>query len=286
MTAVPSFSEADHAVRRAAVLGKPVGHSLSPVLHNAAFAALGLDWTYERIECDAEALPGLVGGLGAEWVGLSVTMPGKFAALEFADERTDRAVRVGSANTLVRTDSGWLADCTDVDGAAGLIDECRADDGSDAVVVGAGGTARPVFAALSDYDYARVTVLARSEERAQAALACAESFGLTAQWAPLAASAVPSVDLVVSTLPGSAQSDDLPLIDALSSAAPCVADVAYHPWPTLLVAAAEAKDAATAGGLTMLLHQAFRQVEWFTGRSAPRHEMTRALYMHLREHDE
>ncbi|CAM3571550.1 shikimate dehydrogenase [Tsukamurella ocularis] len=262
--------------RRAAVLGKPIAHSLSPILHGAAFAALGLDWIYERIECDAEALPGLVGGLGPEWVGLSVTMPGKFAALEFADERTDRAVTVGSANTLVRTDAGWLADCTDVDGADGLLAECGAT-GRSAVVVGAGGTARPVFAALADRGFTRTTVLARSEERAQGALACADAFGLAAAWAPLTAAAVPQADVVVSTLPGSAQSDDFPLMDALSSAAPAVADVAYDPWPTLLVAAAAAKGARTAGGLTMLLHQAFRQAEWFTGAPAPRAAMTAAL---------
>ncbi|WP_173677380.1 shikimate dehydrogenase [Tsukamurella tyrosinosolvens] len=262
--------------RRAAVLGKPIAHSLSPVLHGAAFAALGLDWTYERIECDAEALPGLVGGFGPEWVGVSVTMPGKFAALEFADERTERAVTVGSANTLVRTESGWLADCTDVDGADGLLAECGAT-GESAVVVGAGGTARPVFAALADRGFTRTTVLARSEERAQGALACAEAFGLAAAWAPLAAAAVPHADVVVSTLPGSAQPDDFPLMDALSSAAPAVADVAYDPWPTLLVAAAEAKGARTAGGLTMLLHQAFRQAEWFTGEPAPRAAMAAAL---------
>lgn len=263
-------------MRRAAVLGKPIAHSFSPVLHGAAFAALGLDWSYERIECDADALPGLVGGLGLEWVGLSVTMPGKFAALDFAGERTERAVTVGSANTLVRTESGWLADCTDVDGAEGLLAECGAT-GESAVVVGAGGTARPVFAALADRGFCRVTVLARSEERAQGALACAEAFGLTAEWAALAAASVPAADVLVSTLPGAAQSDDFPLADALSSAAPAVADVAYDPWPTLLVAAAESKGARTAGGLTMLLHQAFRQAEWFTGRPAPREAMTAAL---------
>ena len=104
-------------VRRAAVLGSPVSHSRSPQLHLAAYRALGLDdWTYDRIECTAKELPALVGSFGPEWVGVSVTMPGKFAALEFADERTARAELVGSANTLVRTGSGWRADNTDVDG--------------------------------------------------------------------------------------------------------------------------------------------------------------------------
>src|SRR4051812_24988567 len=100
--------------RRAAVLGSPIAHSRSPQLHLAAYQALGLsDWTYERIECTAAELPTLVSGFGPEWVGVSVTMPGKFAALQFAAERTARAELVGSANTLVRIDTGWRADNTD-----------------------------------------------------------------------------------------------------------------------------------------------------------------------------
>lgn len=128
-------------VRRAAVLGKPIAHSKSPLLHLAAYRALGLtEWTYERIECTGEQLPGLVSSLGEEWVGLSVTMPGKFAALEFATERTERAVRIGSANTLVRLDDGWRADCTDVDGVSGALRSAGVGDLSDAsaVVVGSG----------------------------------------------------------------------------------------------------------------------------------------------------
>ena len=119
--------------RKAAVLGSPIAHSRSPQLHLAAYRALGLDdWTYDRIECTADELPGLVAGFGPEWVGVSVTMPGKFAALRFADERTARAELVGSANTLVRTQSGWRADNTDIDGVTGALGP----------VVGPGGRAR------------------------------------------------------------------------------------------------------------------------------------------------
>ena len=104
------------------MLGSPIAHSRSPQLHRAAYRALGLaGWTYDRIECGADELPVLVGGFGPEWVGVSVTMPGKFAALAFADERTRRAERIGSANTLVRTATGWLADNTDVDGVSGAL---------------------------------------------------------------------------------------------------------------------------------------------------------------------
>ncbi len=104
------------------MLGSPIAHSRSPQLHLAAYRALGLDgWTYERIECTADQLPTVVGDFGPEWVGVSVTMPGKFAALQFADERTPRAELVGSANTLVRSGKGWRADNTDIDGVTGAL---------------------------------------------------------------------------------------------------------------------------------------------------------------------
>jgi shikimate dehydrogenase len=260
--------------RRAAGVGKPIAHSLSPVLHGAAFAALGLDWTYERIEADEDELPGLVAGLGPEWVGLSVTMPAKLAALELAAERTDRAVRVGSANTLVRRESGWLADCTDVDGAAGLLDEAGAV-GVTALVVGAGGTSLPVIAALADRGFTEVTVVSRSEQRAARSVACGESFGMRARWVELIPAAIPDADAVVSTIPASGL--DEALVARVAAAAPSVADVIYDPWPTPLIAAARAGGARTGGGLTMLLNQAFAQAEWFTGSPAPREAMTEAL---------
>ena len=150
--------------RKAAVLGSPVAHSRSPQLHLAAYRALGLDdWTYDRIECTADELPALVGGFGPEWVGVSVTMPGKFAALAFADERTPRAELVGSANTLVRTAAGWRADNTDVDGVAGAL---GLRDVRSAIVVGSGGTAPAAVVALAALGATRITVVARNPAKA------------------------------------------------------------------------------------------------------------------------
>ena len=131
---------------RAAVLGSPIAHSRSPQLHLAAYRELGLtDWTYDRIECTEAQLPDLVSGFGPEWVGVSVTMPGKFAALRFATERTARAELVGSANTLVRVDGGWRADNTDVDGVVGALGEVSGA----AAVLGSGGTAPAAVVALA-----------------------------------------------------------------------------------------------------------------------------------------
>ena len=115
----------------------------------------GLDgWTYERIECTADELPALVGGFGPEWVGVSVTMPGKFAALRFADERTPRAELVGSANTLVRSPRGWRADNTDVDGVTGALGTASGH----AMVVGSGGTAPAVVVGLAELGVQRITI--------------------------------------------------------------------------------------------------------------------------------
>ncbi|MBP1158559.1 shikimate dehydrogenase [Rhodococcus sp. PvR099] len=266
--------------RKAAVLGKPIGHSKSPLLHLAAYRALGLTgWTYDRIECTGEQLPGLVDGLGPEWVGLSVTMPGKVAALEYATERTERAVQVGSANTLVRVQGGWRADCTDVDGVTGALAEVGVTDlgGASAVVIGAGGTSRPALRALADLGVDAVTVVARSADRAAASVACASEMGLRARHlgfdTDALAAACADAATVVSTVPADAIA---PFADAVAQA-PVVFDAIYDPWPTPLAAAVQAAGGTVVDGLRMLLNQAFGQVEQFTGRPAPRGEMAAAV---------
>lgn len=266
--------------RKAAVLGSPIEHSKSPLLHAAAYDALGLrGWTYERIECTGEQLPALVESLGPEWVGLSVTMPGKIAALEFASERTARAVTVGSANTLVRIDGGWRADCTDVDGVSGALIAGGAGDlsGAAAVVVGAGGTARPALVALADLGVESVTVVARDGGRASGAIECGRSAGLRVEFAsfddPRLAEICRECAVLVSTVPAPAAA---PYALALGNA-PLVLDAIYDPWPTPLAHAVQAAGGTVIGGLAMLLNQAFSQVEQFTGKPAPREVMAAAL---------
>ncbi|MCA1007682.1 shikimate dehydrogenase [Rhodococcus hoagii] len=266
--------------RKAAVLGSPIAHSKSPNLHLAAYRALGLvDWTYERIECTGEELPGLVSGLGPEWVGLSVTMPGKVAALEFATERTDRAVTIGSANTLVRIDGGWRADCTDVDGVRGALVEGGVGDLTDAsaVVVGAGGTARPALVALADLGIGSVTVVARDAGRARETLDCAEAVGLTVRHLTFDDDRLGDVcagsAALVSTVPAGGAAP----YAASIGRAPFVLDAIYNPWPTPLAEAVERAGGTVIGGLAMLLNQAYGQVEQFTGMPAPRAAMAAAL---------
>ncbi|WP_158851512.1 shikimate dehydrogenase [Saccharothrix deserti] len=267
------------APRRAAVIGSPVAHSLSPVLHNAAFAALGLsDWAYTRIECEASGVPALVAGLDPSWAGLSVTMPNKRAALAVAATATSRAVQVGAANTLIPTPDGWRADNTDVDGVLGALRaSCGFTSGTHAVLLGAGGTATAALVALASVGVRSVSLVVRSVSRAAEADSCASRLGLaldvvtwdTADFAALASAS----DVLVSTVPPAATE---PIAAALAEA-PNVLDVIYHPWPTPLAYAVEKQGRTLATGLDMLLHQAFGQAEQFTGHPAPREAMRQAL---------
>jgi shikimate dehydrogenase len=255
--------------RKAAVLGSPIAHSRSPQLHLAGYRALGLDgWTYDRIECTADELPGLVAGFGPEWVGVSVTMPGKFAALRFADERTARAELVGSANTLVRTRAGWRADNTDVDGVKGALGVVAGR----AAVLGSGGTAPAVVVGLADLGVQDISVVARNRDKAAPLLALGARLGVDVRWIELGTT-LADVDVVVSTVPA-----DVAARYADSVAAtPLLLDAIYDPWPTPLATAVEEAGGRVISGLQMLLHQAFAQVAQFTGLPAPTEAMRAAL---------
>jgi shikimate dehydrogenase len=258
------------------VLGSPIAHSRSPQLHLAAYRALGLDgWTYDRIECTGEQLPGLVARFGPEWVGVSVTMPGKLAALAFADEATDRARLVGSANTLVRSPAGWRADNTDVDGVTGALADARACDR--AMVVGSGGTAPAVVVGLAALGARHLTVAARNVRKAPGLIDLAARCGIQARWCELdhvpLAEAAAGIDVVVNTVPADAIA---PYAKSLA-ATPVLLDAIYDPWPTPLAAAVQAAGGRVISGLQMLLNQAFSQVEQFTGMPAPEDAMRAAL---------
>ena len=267
--------------RKAGVLGSPIAHSRSPQLHLAAYRALGLrDWTYERIECRADELPGVVGGFGPEWVGVSVTMPGKFAALRFADEHTERAAQVGSANTLVRIPGGWRADNTDVDGVSGALAPMGKASGwasGRALVCGSGGTAPAAVAALTELGVTGITVVARNPEKAARLVDLGTRIGVATRFCTLdsagLADEVAGCDVLVSTIPADVASRYADTFAAV----PVLLDTVYDPWPTPLAAAVAAAGGRVISGLQMLLHQAFAQVEQFTGLPAPREAMTCAL---------
>lgn len=266
--------------RRAAVLGSPIGHSQSPTLHRAAYAALGLNgWTYDALETTAEQLAERVGSAGREWIGFSVTMPCKSAALAFADTVTRRAELIGSANTLVRTEAGWRADCTDVDGMTGaLVHAGLGRPASRAVLIGAGGTSRPALAALADAGVTDVTVVARDARRASGVVDLADRLSVRARVIDFAPTdelreICVAADVTISTVPAPAAAGIAPAVAASRR----LVDAIYDPWPTPLAVAVADAGGVVVGGLVMLVHQAFSQVEQFTGQPAPRAAMAAAV---------
>ena len=257
--------------RRAAVLGSPISHSLSPALHQAAYRALGLsDWLYGAHEVQEPELPAFVAGLGPQWAGLSLTMPLKEAAFEVADEVSDLAREVGAINTLVRgPDGGWSADNTDVYGVSQALREAGCAHVAGAVVLGSGATARSVVAALATLGCARVTFAVRSAVR-QETLNQASRAGLEVDVVELAqvGDRLGEVRVVVSTLPAHALLGRLP---GQGSACPdhLLLDVVYTGWPTPLARTFQEAGASVVSGLEMLVHQAAQQVHLMTGLLAP-----------------
>jgi shikimate dehydrogenase len=261
-------------MRRAAVLGRPIGHSLSPVLHRAAYAALELDWTYEAIDCGAEELPAVLAAR-PDWAGFSCTMPLKRALVEVADELGDYVRMIGAGNTLTPLGGGrWRAWATDVDGIVAALGE-RDVRPTSAVVLGAGGTAQNALAALKTIGLNQSDVLVRDPARTGELRASADRLGIAVQLSVLAPDAPAlEADLIVATLPASGADA---LADRAWSAHQAVLDVVYDPWPTALAESFARAGATVVSGASMLLHQAAAQVELMTGRPAPVEAMRSAL---------
>jgi shikimate dehydrogenase len=261
--------------RRAAVLGRPIAHSLSPALHTAAYAALGLPWDYSAVECGVAELPGVLAER-ADWAGFSCTMPLKRAVLDIAEDASALARAVGAGNTLVpRAGGGWRAENTDVAGIVAALGEGGAARPERVVLLGAGGTAQAAIAALAELGIRRCTVLVRNLRRTAELRASAQTLRVALDFGVLRPDAGElAADLVVSTLPRGAAD---PLAARRWRADQAVLDVVYDPWPTqLATAVARAGGTAISGGL-MLLHQAAAQVELMTGAPAPVEAMRAAL---------
>ena len=254
--------------RRCGVLGDPVAHSLSPVLHRAAYAALGLEWTYDAHRVPAGGLASFLAGLGPEWRGLSLTMPLKREALVVADEVTDRARLAGAVNTLVLDDGSRVGDNTDLPGAVAAIRERTTSELASAVVLGGGATATSIGLALVELGVTSIELLVRDASRAQETVDALRSHpaGIDVRTGALEGRAALDADVVVSTIPAAAQTDDLV---ARAADVPVVFEALYDPWPTPLAAAAQESGRTLVGGLDLLVHQAALQLELFTGLPAP-----------------
>ena len=250
--------------RRCGVLGDPIAHSLSPALHRAAYAELGLDWTYDAHRVGSGDLGEFLSGLGAEWRGLSLTMPLKREALPLVDRVTDRARLAGAVNTLVIEDDGTrIGDNTDLPGSVAAIRERASTPLVTATILGGGATATSVGLALADLGVRTIVLAVREEARATETLAALRAHPAAPEVVVSTLGAGPAgSDILVSTIPASAQTPELV---AGCADVPVVFDVLYDPWPTPLVASAA--DRTVVGGLDLLVHQAVLQVELFTGRT-------------------
>lgn len=252
---------------RAAVLGSPIAHSLSPALHRAAYAALGLDWTYEAVECREDDLPAVLAG---GWAGLSLTMPLKRAVMPLLDEVAELAVAVGGANTVVFDGPVKRGFNTDVYGMTAALAEAGVQAPSSALILGGGATACSALAALRDLGLSKSAIVVREASRAAEAVAAADRLDVAITVRTFA-EPLPAADLVISTLPSGAT-------DPYAAELPgdALLDVVYAPWPTPAAKAVLARGGTVVGGAEMLLHQAARQVELMTGHAPAPVEAMRA----------
>jgi shikimate dehydrogenase len=288
-------------IRRAAVLGHPVAHSLSPVLHGAAYRALGLDgWQYGVHDVTEDALEGFLRDVDAGWAGLSLTMPLKQVVIPLLDHVDPLAEAVGAVNTVLFSAAGGSAarrsgggavtttgTNTDVHGIVAALREGLGARGvADAVILGGGATAASALAAVAELGCVSPRVFVRSLDRigplraAVARMGVSPSFEVFDERATTSALAV--ADAVVSTTPKYAADQWAPLLTGLLTGAGekprgVLLDVVYDPRPTALQSAWAALGADTVGGERMLLHQAAEQVRLMTGRPAPLAAMDEAL---------
>lgn len=251
---------------RCAVLGQPIAHSLSPVMHRAAYAELGLDWTYDAFEVAEDELADFLASAGPDLRGLSLTMPLKRVAIELADKVDPVAELIGAANTLIiEADGSRSAYNTDVPGLVNAFAERGITQADSAVILGGGATAASTLAALRGMGVREVTLVVRDASKAKRLADLAAELGMGVALATFdQTEQVGGFDLCVSTLPGGAVD---PYAEHFAAVAPVVFDVAYHPWPTRLAQVAYGIGTELLNGLDLLVHQATLQVEMMTGRS-------------------
>ncbi len=250
-------------VTRLEVWGDPIAHSRSPQLQLAAYAALGLDWSYERRQVDEASFGGQLRSLDSSFRGLSLTMPLKGVAYRAATTRDRAAELTGAVNTLLFTADGRHGFNTDIGGIARDLREHGLDAPASARIVGAGATATSALVALDELGVERVEVVARRPEAAASLVALGERIGIGVTVARLAADAFRAADVTISTLPGEAPLDPV-VAGNLAEAGGLLYDVVYGHWPTTLAQAWKSRGGEAVWGLGMLLHQALLQVRVFT----------------------
>jgi shikimate dehydrogenase len=259
-------------VRRCAVLGSPIAHSLSPALHRAAYGYLGLSWTYDRVQVDEQGLAPFVCGLDASWRGLSLTMPLKVAALELG-EADQLATLTGAGNTLILEGGSRRVYNTDVAGLTGAVRQVAPAPLRRVTILGAGATAKAALVAATELGAQQLTVVARTPSTAEPLRALARNLGIkldVRSWSRQ----IPEADLAISTVVSGAADS---IADAVADSAPLIVDVIYDPWPTVLAVTAQRAGSTVVSGRDLLVGQAGLQIELMTGRSVPAEVLYAAL---------
>lgn len=276
--------------RIAVVIGDPVRHSLSPAIHNAAFAALGLDWVYVALHVPTGKARDAIRGMHALGIdGMNVTMPHKSDVARAVDRLSPAAKALGAVNTVVRVGDDLVGESTD---GEGFINALRMDEGVEPegrrfLVVGAGGAGRAVVKALGDAGASEVVVAARRTERARS---CAKLAGRAGRVGSVDEAG--EVDVVVNATPiGMGEviqldkSETMPVDPSRLAPGQLVVDLVYDPLVTPLVAAARANGVAAVNGIGMLIHQAALAFELWTGEEAPLEAMSAAALTGLANRD-
>jgi len=262
---------------RAAVCGHPISHSLSPVLHRAAYAALGLEHTYEAIDLTESNFADFVETLDDTWIGLSLTMPLKEVAFSVANSVSIRAKLTGAINTLVIGDE-IRADNTDIFGIEQAVRESTQNIQGPFTIIGSGATARSAVVAAHNLGAKSITVVARNAETSDACVQLGQELGITSTHVALEDAHWQEASVTINTTPAGVADELIPTGTATSG---LLLDVIYSPWPTQLATAWTLGGGTTCAGHVMLLHQACEQVRLMTGHDAPVEAMRSALQQAL-----
>lgn len=247
---------------RCAVVGHPVDHSLSPVLHRAAWREIGFEGEYSAIDIRAGGLADFVAGLDRSWRGLSVTMPLKNEALRLGLP-TKPALITGAANTVVLRDDGIRVSNTDAPGLADALRTAGMERIGSATILGGGATARSTIVGLADLGVEHVTAVVRTPARVAELEPVAEAVGVRLSARSWSGDDLPNTDLTVSTVVAGAADE---LAEAVAATSAVVFDIIYDPWPTAVVEHATAAGRTVLGGLDLLVGQAVLQVQAMTGQ--------------------
>ncbi len=252
--------------KKFAVLGSPISHSKSPLIHAAAYRVLGEDWEYSRFEVAKGGLKRLIENDGSDFSGFSLTMPLKEEAFAFADVTDETSKSTKASNTLVQVGELWHAFNTDVIGITQAISQANTAPIKVSLIIGSGATATSAMVAIARLaPGTSVLVLARNKTSRSSLIEFGRSLGLQVSSARRLASAAKRAQVTISTLPGGAMDDTAKKLARSRFFKPggLLLDVAYHPWPSQLADAWQQKNQKVVSGLEMLIWQAIAQIRIF-----------------------